>query len=127
MPNALSIKNVSAFGGKQRRIRYGIVLSGAYVQANAAATPPTGEVLNLGAATGNYDSQQYWGYQGPAFGAPTQPTAGYTWSLLPTSSPNLWVLKIWSSPGTELAAGNYSAAVLADLSGFVEFWGANWK
>lgn len=124
MPNVLTVLEVSNVI-KQRRIRYGLVLTGAYVQAVRGTN--VGEVLIPGNAVGKFDAMQYWGFQGPKFGEASQPPAGYTASLLPGADAQHWLLKLFSAPGTELAAGAYPAGVLADLDAVVEFWGADYK
>lgn len=124
MPNALTVLEVSPIF-KQRRIRYSLVLSGAYVQAVRGSN--VGEVLIPNNAVGKYDAQQFWGFQGPKFGEASQPPAGYTASILPGADSQHWLLKIFSAAGVELAAGAYPAGVLADIDAVVEFWGANYK
>lgn len=124
MPNVLTILEVSPMI-KQRRIRYGVVLTGAYVQAVRGTN--VGEVLIPNNAIGKFDSQQYWGFQGPKFGEASQVPAGYTATLLPGADSLHWLLKLFSAPGTELAAGAYPAGILADIDAVVEFWGADYK
>jgi len=57
-----------------------------------------------------------------------QPPAGYTAQIVPGADGLHPILKIFSAPGTELAAGAYPAAILADLTnGYITFWGADFK
>lgn len=121
MANQLTVLNVSPMF-KQKRVRYGLVLSGVYVQAANG-----GEILNLNGAAGNFDPGQFWGYTGPKYGDPTQPPAGYTAQILPGADGLHWVLKVFSAAGQELAAGAYPAAILADLNAFIEFWAADYE
>jgi hypothetical protein len=41
--------------------------------------------------------------------------AGYTAMLIPGATLNAWKLKVYSAPGTELAAAAYPAAILAGV------------
>lgn len=124
MANTLTIKQ-SGLVWKQKRVRYNLALSGLYVQAVPGSN--VGEVLIPGNAVGKYDPDQYWGYEGPSFGNATQPPQGYGAQILPGADSQHWLLRLFSSPGTELAAGAYSAGVLADLYAYIEFWGGDFK
>lgn len=121
MANQLSIVQAVLLY-KQKRVRYNLLLSGVYVQvANG------GEILNLNGASGVYDSDQYWGYQGPKWGTVEQPPAGYPAQIVPGVDSLHPILKVFSAVGVELAAGAYPAAILAELNAFIEFWGADFK
>lgn len=110
---------------KQRRIRYGLTLAGLYVQAVPGSN--VGEVLIPGNAVGKFDPEQYWGFQGPTHGEVSQPIQGYGAQIVPGADSQHWLLRLFSSPGTELAAGAYAAGVLADLYAYIEFWGADYR
>jgi hypothetical protein len=121
MANQLTVLNVSPMF-KSKRVRYGLALSGNYVQVSNG-----GEVLAINSATGAFLPGEFWGYTGPQWGDPTQPNGGYTMQIIPGADGLHWILKVWSAPGTELAAGAYPAAITGDANAFVEFWGADFK
>lgn len=112
---------------EQRLIRYKVTLSGSYVQAVRGSN--VGEVLNLNTATGKYDSEQFWGLTGPNGSSPRviNPPAGYGAKLIPGADGTHWLFQLFSSAGTELAAGAYPAGITADADVYVEFWGANYR
>jgi hypothetical protein len=122
MPNQLTIVQ-AANVWKQKKVRYNVDLSGNYGQAAGVAP----EVLNLNGATGNYDPDQYWGYQGPKFVSITNLPAGYNCQIVPGADALHPILKVFSSEGVELAAGAYPAALAAELNFFIEAWGADFK
>jgi hypothetical protein len=107
-------------------------LTGSYVQATGTA----GEVLNVTTATDpNFYAEPVAGLFDNAahvaglFEAKlVRPPAGYTGELVKKTTPAGWqdayILKLYSAPGTELAAAAYPAAILADTFEF-EITGPN--
>lgn len=112
---------------RDKSIRYGVRLSGAYVQvANG------GEILNLnGAANPGFLPGGAWGLTGPdpkvaGAGYPLQGPGGLAAEVVPGVDAFHPILKLFdTTTGNELAAGNYSAAVLADTNFFLAFEGRN--
>jgi hypothetical protein len=124
MPNVLTIDAV--FNQmRKRRIRYNVVLSGAYVQAVRGQN--VGEVLNLASFTGKFDAEQNWGYTGPKRGFVVNLPGGHAAKILPGADGTHWLLQVFSAAGVELAAAAYPAAILADLEIYVEFEGASYR
>lgn len=127
MPNTLKVVSTNHLRSlKGRSIRYNVRLTGAYVQAVRGAN--TGEVLNLGTATGTNEPEQYWGYQGPSptGGKVINSPAGTNGKILPGADGLHWLLQLWVG-ANELAAGNYTAGQLADLDIYIEFDGPSYK
>lgn len=125
MPNALSVTDINAarLYEREKLLRYGLGLSGAYVQAGARGTN-VGEVINLGVITGSFQPEQFWGYRGPVRGYVLQGPGGFTICIRPGADAFHWVLQIFSSTtGAELAAGAYPAAITGDLDMILEFSG----
>lgn len=116
MANALTVDKVVT-GDREKRIRYRVVLSGNYVQAVRGNN--AGEVLDLNAATGSNQGDQFWGAKGPEKVYPIQGPAGYTVEILPGADGRHWLYKIYSAVGTELVAGAYPAAITGDNLGDV--------
>lgn len=75
-----------------------------------------GDTVNLTAVTNPQN------HNGGSFGFPVniqdysveQGGGGYTAELIPGATPATWKLKVFSAPGTELAAGAYPAAITGD-------------
>ena len=129
MANVLTVKKATKAGGgalNERKVRYSCVLSPQNTQAVRGSN--VGEVLNLGTATGNNDPMEFWGYTGPSFGEVLQGPAGYVCQIIPGADGLHWLLKVWSGVGTELPAGAYPAAILADtLDMIIQFRGASYR
>lgn len=125
MPNTLQVKLSQRTRRVTTRVFTG-VLTGSYVQATGTA----GEFLNLTTATDpNFYAQPVAGLVDNAaltakvFEAKlVRPPAGYTGSIVKKTTPTGWndafILKLYSAPGTELAAAAYPAAILADTFEF---------
>lgn len=123
MPNVLSIPDFNAVRQteKEKLIRYKVVLSGAYVQAVRGTA--VGEVLNLTNVAGLFQPGQFWSQKGPITGRVQQGPQGLVARIIPGVDALHPILQIFSAFATELAAGAYSAAVLADQDIIVEFYG----
>ncbi len=126
MPNVLTVigDNTTI---KERYLRYGVALSGSYVQAVRGSN--VGEVLNLSSiASGTYGPTQYWGFEGPKYVKLLNGPGGYTAEILPGADKFHWLLKIYgTTPGTELSAGAYPASISGDLDIAIEADGAVYK
>lgn len=121
MANVVTISEVNAVrvSEREKMIRYKVALSGSYVQAVAGAD--TGEVLKLeGAANPGFQSNAFWGPNGPVRVYNVTGPAGYGVELILGGNPNHWLLKIFSAVGTELGAGAYPAAISGDTNITIE-------
>lgn len=123
MANALTIADANAvrINDKEKLIRYKVALTGGYVQAVRGTA--VGEVLNLAVITGLFQAGQFWSTKGPISGRVQQGPQGLVARIIPGVDAFHWILQIFSAFATELAAGAYSAAVLADADIVVEFYG----
>lgn len=120
MPNVLTVVTNQPSGVVEKLI-LSIALSGAYVQANAAGTPPTGEIVTP--LSGVVENIEFEGatarIEAPYIGFLLSGVlpGGYFGVLVPvpvtTGNPTQYVLQIFTAEGTELAAGAYPAALLA--------------
>lgn len=142
MPNQLALANFSGLTAvqngldrnavriyeREKLIRYSLTLSGVYVQAVRGTA--VGEVIDLTKALSptQFQPNQLWGYRGPVRGYILNGgSSGLNASILPGVDAFHWLLKVFSggNVGAELAAGAYSAGILADLDIIVEFTGNN--
>lgn len=109
---------------REKLIRYSVILSGNYAQFTRGQN--VGEVLNLQQAyvPASYQANQFWGYKGPVRGYVISGGAsGYNMTIEIGADPFHWLLVIQSAVATQLAAGPYPAALLAELGIVVEFTG----
>ena len=122
MPNVMTVKAVQP-ENRFKRIRYGVVLSGNYVQAANG-----GEVLNLnGAANPSFFAGASFGLTGPdptrqGAGYPLQGPGGLAAEIVPGVDAFHPILKLFDpTTGNELAAGAYPAKVSGDTNFTLEF------
>jgi hypothetical protein len=116
---------------REKLIRYNVTLSGSYTQHVRGSN--VGEVIdltkNFTLAGQAYNPEQYWGYKGPSrvYVLNTGNT-GYSMSIVPGADLLHWLLVIYSTYATELAAGTYAAnaaALLTDQDIIIEASGRN--
>lgn len=127
MPNQLTVVSERR-GLRYRALRYRVALSGLYVQATRLQD--VGEVLKLENALNPYNiPQAFWGNEGPSptGGTVINPPKGYPSKILPGATVGHFLLQMFSGVLTELAAGAYDAAVIADQDIYIEFDGASYK
>lgn len=126
MPNVLTVDtNGVRIFPDEKRIRYTLTLSGAYVQAVRGSN--VGELIDLTKALNpSFQAEVFWGQKGPTRGYVMQGgIAGNDAEIIPGADSLHWLLKVFSSANTELGAGAYNAAVTGDLDIIIEFTGRN--
>ncbi|HLJ90518.1 MAG TPA: hypothetical protein VKZ53_27160 [Candidatus Angelobacter sp.] len=126
MANVITVKRVQNLE-RDKSIRYQVALSGNYVQvANG------GEVLAINSAQNpQFLPGAGWGLTGPdvtkfGVGYPLQGPGGLAAEIVPGVDAFHPILKLFNTTtGTELAAGAYPAAVIADTNFFIQLEGRN--
>lgn len=124
MANTLTVLKVYPTE-REKRIRYGVTLSGNYAQV--ARGNDTGEVLKLeGASNPNFLPGASFGQKGADQVLLVNGPTAYSAEILPGANSNHWLLKIINlGLSTELAAGAYPAALTGDLDFQIEATGPN--
>lgn len=121
MASALTVTKVLV-SEREKRIRYGVVLSGNYAQATRGQD--VGEVLKLEtAANPKFLPNAFFGPKGAEQVTIVNGPAFYSAEILPGANGNHWLLKVGASagvPATELAAAGYPAALTGDLDFQIE-------
>ena len=116
MPITLAVKTIGQPSGGQQRITVGLTFSGSY--------PTGGDTLDLTTILGvSYLSRVAVFNNLPVTSDPAL-GGGFTGEFLPGATLNNGKLKLYTTAGTELAAGTYAAnaaLLLASLNNFIEF------
>lgn len=121
--DALGVNNGVRVNEREKLVRYKLVLTGNYVQHTRGQN--VGEVLDLTKviAAGNAPDQ-LWGLNGPSrVYVLNAGGTGYSLSVVPGADNLHWLLCVFSNVATELAAGAYPAALLADVDILIESTG----
>jgi hypothetical protein len=105
MANALNVLNAPRIGGDVLLL-ISCVLSGSYPAAAA------GETIDLTTVTNTAGKDIEGFFENPSAGGVWNASlGGYDAALIPGTLLTNWKLHIWTSGGTELAAGAYPAAI----------------
>jgi len=123
MANTMAVQDVQA-GERATVYIHKVTLSGSYVQASRGNN--AGEVLLPNSASNpNFLPKPSAAHYDRTY--PLQGPAGFSSEIIPGGDDTHWLLKVYSSAGTEHAAAAYEGTITGDLDFLVAFEAKNYR
>lgn len=123
MANTMAVQDVQV-GERATVYIHRVTLSGSYTQVSRGSN--TGEVLTPNTASNpNFLAKPSAAHYDRAY--PLQGPGGFSAELIPGADDTHWLLKVYSSAGTEHVAAAYEATITGDLDFLVAFEAKNYR